>query len=250
MGRCTRKNRYDGPSTRKIAPAACLARPPSRRASPAPHRALPPRRPALPRPLLPRPTATGLCAAALVAAVVPLAILQIPDAIAWSLPSQFTAPGPNVLASLLRAANLALPAMAVAAPFGALATRRFRAGPVLLAGLLVIGVADALGEDARTVPLIGVDRLLHGLGAGISMAAVAAIVAERRPAARGPGRLVVLRRGVRAGRGARADAAPGHGRRLARGAAALPVAGRRGPCPGRAVRGAGRGNRQDRGAQR
>ncbi len=151
-----------------------------RRASPARHPAAP--RPALPRPLLPRPTATGLCAAALVAAVVPLAILQIPDAIAWSLPSQFTATGPNALASLLRAASLALPAMAVAAPFGALATRRFRAGPVLLAGLLVIGVADALGEGTRTVLLIGADRLLHGLGAGISMVAVAAIVAERRPA--------------------------------------------------------------------
>ena len=126
----------------------------------------------------------GLCATALVAAVVPLAVLQIPDAIAWSLPSQFAAAGPNALASLLRAASLALPAMAVAAPFGALATRRFQAGPVLLAGLLAIGVADALGEGARTIPLIGADRLLHGLAAGISMAAVAAIVAERRQTAR------------------------------------------------------------------
>src|SRR5260370_34699741 len=74
--------------------------------------------------------------------------------------------------------------MGVAAPFGALATRRFRAAPVLLAGLLVIGVADALGEGARAIVLIGVDRLLHGLGAGIWMAAVAAIVAERRQTAR------------------------------------------------------------------
>ena len=157
----------------------------------------------------------GLCATALVAAVVPLAVLQIPDAIAWSLPSQFAAAGPNALASLLRAASLALPAMAVAAPFGALATRRFQAGPVLLAGLLAIGVADALGEGARTIPLIGADRPLHGLAAGISMAAVAAIVAERRQTAPVPGRLVGLRRGERAGRGARADAAPGHRRRLA-----------------------------------
>ena len=172
------------PAPRPAAPAPRPAAPAPRPAAPAPHRASPPRRPVLPRPLLPRATATGLCAVALVAAVVPLAILQIPDAIAWSLPSQFTATGPNALASLLRAASLALPAMAVAAPFGALATRRFRAGPVLLAGLLVIGVADALGEGTRTVPLIGADRLLHGLGAGISMAAVAAIVAERRPASR------------------------------------------------------------------
>lgn len=115
--------------------------------------------------------------------MVPLSIVQIPDAIAWSLPPQFAA-GPNDLSSLLRAGSLALPAMAVAAPFAALAIRRFRAGPVLLAGLLTIGAADALGEGARTILLIGADRLLHGLGAGISMAAVTAIVAERRKAAR------------------------------------------------------------------
>jgi hypothetical protein len=144
--------------------------------------------PAPARRVLSRLTAAGLCAAALVATVIPLAVLQIPDAIAWSLPSQFAAAGPNALASLLRAASLALPAMAVAAPVGALATRRFRAGPVLLAGLLVIGVADALGEGVRTVALIGADRLLHGLGAGISMAAVAAIAAERRQAVHTTGR--------------------------------------------------------------
>ena len=137
-----------------------------------------------PRPTAPRVSAAGLCAAALVAAVVPLAIAQIPNAIAWSPPSQFAAGRPNDLFSLLRAASLALPAMAVAAPFAALATRRFRAGPVLLGGLLAIGAADVLGEGAHTVLLIGVDRLLHGLGAGISMAAVTAIVAERRDVAR------------------------------------------------------------------
>jgi hypothetical protein len=174
------KGRPAASLTSKPRPAAAPAAPASP-ASPAPRAP----GPAPARRVLPGPAAAvGLCAAVLVAAVVPLAVLQIPDAIAWSLPSQFAAAGPNALASLLRAASLALPAMAVAAPFGALATRRFRAGPVLLAGLLVIGVADALGEDARTVLLIGVDRLLHGLGAGISMAAVAAIVAERRQMAR------------------------------------------------------------------
>jgi hypothetical protein len=160
--------------------AAVKGRPPATLAS----RVVRAPRPAPPRPAPYRTSVAGLCAAVLVAVVVPLAVLQIPDAIAWSLPSQFAVAGPNALASLLRAASLALPAMAVAAPFGALATRRFRAAPVLLAGLLVIGVADALGEGARTIVLIGADRLLHGLGAGISMAAVAAIVAERRQIAR------------------------------------------------------------------
>ena len=131
-----------------------------------------------------RATAASLCAAALVAVVVPLAVLQIPDAIAWSVPAPFATAGPNALASLMRAADLALPAMAAAAPFGALAIRRFRAGPVLLAGLLAIGAADVFGQTARGVLLIGVDRSLHGLGGGISMAAIVAIVAEQRRAAR------------------------------------------------------------------
>jgi len=61
---------------------------------------------------------------ALVAAVVPLVVLQIPDAIAWALPPRVTAAGPTRVASLLRASGLALPVMAAAAPLGALAVRR------------------------------------------------------------------------------------------------------------------------------
>ena len=74
--------------------------------------------------------------------------------------------------------------MAVAAPFGALAARRFRAGPVLLAGLLALAAADVLGGGTQTVPLIGADRALHGLGAGTCLAAAAAIAAERGRVAR------------------------------------------------------------------
>ena len=122
--------------------------------------------------------------AAVVAAVIPLAVLQIPDAIAWSLPARYAGAGPGALGSLLRAAGLALPAMAVAAPFGALAARRFRAGPVLLAGLLALAAADVLGGGTQTVPLIGADRSLHGLGAGTCLAAMAAIAAERGRVAR------------------------------------------------------------------
>ena len=131
-----------------------------------------------------RAAATALCAVTLVAAVIPLAALQIPDAIGWTLAPRLAVSGPNVAASLLRASGLALPAMAVAAPLGALAVRRLRAGPVLLAGLLVVAAADALGGTAGTVLAIGVDRTLHGLGAGIAMAAVVAVVAEQRTARR------------------------------------------------------------------
>jgi hypothetical protein len=121
---------------------------------------------------------------AVVAAVIPLAAVQIPDAIAWALPPRLADAGPSTVASLLRVSGLALPAMAIAAPLAALAVRRMRAGPVLLAGLLVIAAADVAGGIARTVLEIGVDRSMHGLGAGIVLAAAAAIVAEQQKAQR------------------------------------------------------------------
>jgi hypothetical protein len=121
---------------------------------------------------------------AVVAAVIPLAVVQIPDAIAWALPPRLADAGPATVASLLRVSGLALPAMAIAAPLAALAVRRMRAGPVLLAGLLVIAAADVAGGIAHTVLEIGADRSMHGLGAGIVLAATAAIVAEQQQQAR------------------------------------------------------------------
>ena len=117
---------------------------------------------------------------AIVATVIPLVVLQIPEAIAWSLPPRLAAGGPAAVASLLRASGLALPAMAVAGSVAALAVRWLRAGPVLLAGLLALAAADVLGDAAHTIALIGVDRSLHGAGAGIAMAGVVAIAAEQR----------------------------------------------------------------------
>jgi len=117
---------------------------------------------------------------AIVATVVPLVVVQIPDAIAWSLPPRLTAGGPASVADVLRASGLALPAMAVAGSLAVLAVRRLRAGPVLLAGLLTLAVADACGDAARTIALVGVDRSLHGAGAGIAMAGAVAVVTERQ----------------------------------------------------------------------
>ncbi len=131
-----------------------------------------------------RSAAAGLCAVALVAVVMPLVALQIPDAIAWALPPRVTAAGPTMVTSLLRATDLALPVMAAATPLGALAVRRLRAGPVLLVGLLVLAVADMLGDTAGTVLEIGADRILHGLGAGVAMVAMVAVIAEQRQAQR------------------------------------------------------------------
>jgi hypothetical protein len=127
-----------------------------------------------------RSGAASLCVLAIVATVVPLAIAQIPDAIAWSLPPRMVAAGPAVVTSVLRASGLALPAMAVAGSLAALAVRWLRAGPVLLAGLFLLAAADALGDAARTVVLIGVDRSLHGAGAGVTLAGVIAVITERR----------------------------------------------------------------------
>jgi hypothetical protein len=70
--------------------------------------------------------------------------------------------------------------MVIAAPLAALAVRRFRAWPVLMAGLGVFGIADLLGGAARTVGQIGIDRSLHGCGAGVALAASVALAAERR----------------------------------------------------------------------
>jgi hypothetical protein len=127
-----------------------------------------------------RSGAASLCALAIVATVVPLALAQIPDAIAWSLPPRLAAGGPAVVTSVLRASGLALPAMAVAGSLAALAVRWLRAGPVLLAGLFLLAAADALGDAAHTVILIGVDRSLHGAGAGVTLAGVIAVITERR----------------------------------------------------------------------
>jgi hypothetical protein len=127
-----------------------------------------------------RSAAAGLCALAIVTTVVPLAVAQIPDAIAWSLPPRLAAAGPDAVTSLLRASGLALPAMAVAGSLAALAVRRMRAGPMLLAGLFLLAAADALGDAARTVVLIGVDRSLHGAGAGVALAGVIAVITEIR----------------------------------------------------------------------
>ncbi len=127
-----------------------------------------------------RSGAASLCALAIVATVVPLAVAQIPDAIAWSLPPRLAAGGPAVVTGVLRASGLALPAMAVAGSLAALAVRWLRAGPVLLAGLFLLAAADALGDAARTVILIGVDRSLHGAGAGVTLAGVIAVITERR----------------------------------------------------------------------
>lgn len=129
-----------------------------------------------------RPVLADATAAMIVAVVLPLALLQVPDAIAWAIPPQFGTPG--AVDGLLRASGLALAAMAVAAPLGGLAVRGFRAGPVLIAGLGLFGVADVLGNMAHTVAQVGIDRAMHGAGAGVALAAAIALAVDRPARAR------------------------------------------------------------------
>jgi hypothetical protein len=85
-----------------------------------------------------RSGAASLCALAIVATVVPLAVAQIPDAIAWSLPPRMVAGGPAVVTSVLRASGSALPAMAVA---GSLAAGHCTLTAAALAGTVALALA-------------------------------------------------------------------------------------------------------------
>src|SRR5580698_935530 len=107
-----------------------------------------------------RRVATEAVAAAVIATVTLLCLLQAPNAIAWALdgPGGVGTGAQGSTIAVLRAAGLALPAMAALAGIAALAVLRLRAWPVLLAGLLVMAVADALGGSARTVTVIAVVR--------------------------------------------------------------------------------------------
>ncbi|HEY3958230.1 MAG TPA: hypothetical protein VGM53_33100 [Streptosporangiaceae bacterium] len=120
---------------------------------------------------------------AIVACVVPLTLLQLPNLIASELPVGTLAriAGHGSVISLVRAAGLALPVMAFVAPLAAVLARRKRAWPALLAGLVLFGAADLLGNSAHSVLLIGVDRAVHGLGAGIALPATLALGWERSP---------------------------------------------------------------------
>jgi hypothetical protein len=119
----------------------------------------------------------------IVASVVPLALLQLPNLLATELPAAALArmAGHGSVVGLVRASGLALPVMACVAPVAAVLARRRRAWPVLLAGLLVIGAADLLADSVHSALAIGVDRGLHGLGAGVVLPATLALAWERPP---------------------------------------------------------------------
>ncbi|ACZ89971.1 hypothetical protein [Streptosporangium roseum] len=114
----------------------------------------------------------------LVAVVLPLAIVAIPNTI--SVVATLLPPEISQIA-MVRAHGLALPAMVLTVPPAAIAVRRMRAAPLLVAGLTLLAVADAAGGYADSTLLVGVLRVLHGIGAGLLVPATLAAVWERSP---------------------------------------------------------------------
>ncbi|WP_326824530.1 hypothetical protein [Streptosporangium sp. NBC_01756] len=114
----------------------------------------------------------------LVAVVLPLAVVAIPNTI--SVVAALLPPEISQIA-MVRAHGLALPAMVLTVPLAVLAVRRMRAAPALVVGLALLAVADAAGGYADSAPMVGILRVLHGVGAGLLVPATLMAVWERSP---------------------------------------------------------------------
>ncbi|ETK32032.1 hypothetical protein [Microbispora sp. ATCC PTA-5024] len=112
----------------------------------------------------------------LTAVALPLAIVAIPNTI--SVVAALLPPGVSQV-EMMRAHGLALPAMLLTVPLAAVAVRRFRAAPILVAGLALLALADAAGGYAGSTALVAALRVLHGVGAGMLVPATLVAVSER-----------------------------------------------------------------------
>jgi MFS family permease len=125
---------------------------------------------------VPVPLLLDLVVGLLVVVALPLAILAIPNTIsvvAALLPADVSQ------VAMMRAHGLALPAMLLTVPLGAIAVRRLGAAPMAVAGLALLAVADAAGGFADSATTVAVLRVLHGIGAGLVVPATLVAVAER-----------------------------------------------------------------------
>lgn len=122
------------------------------------------------------PLILDVVAGLLTMVALPLAIVAIPNTI--SVVAALLPPGVSPV-EMMRAHGLALPAMLLTVPLAAIAVRRFRAAPILLAGLALLALADAAGGYADSPGLVGVLRVLHGVGAGTLIPATLVVAAER-----------------------------------------------------------------------
>lgn len=123
------------------------------------------------------PLVLDVVAGLLTVVALPLAVVVIPNTV--SLVAPLLPPGVSPV-EMVRAFGLALPAMLLTVPLAAIAVGRFRAAPILLAGLALLALADAAGGYADSPGLAGVLRVLHGVGAGTLIPATLVVAAERR----------------------------------------------------------------------
>ncbi|MCT9930992.1 hypothetical protein N5079_12265 [Planotetraspora sp. A-T 1434] len=112
----------------------------------------------------------------LTAVALPLAVVAIPNTI--SVVAALLPPGVSQI-SMMRAHGLALPAMLLTVPLAAVAVRRFRAAPILVAGLTLLALADVAGGYAGSTALVALLRVIHGIGAGVLVPATLVAVSER-----------------------------------------------------------------------
>ncbi|GLW13150.1 hypothetical protein Misp01_82780 [Microtetraspora sp. NBRC 13810] len=114
----------------------------------------------------------------LIAVLLPLALVSVPNTIsvvAGLLPPDLSAAG------MIKAHGLALPAMVLTVPLAAWAVLRLPAAPVLVGGLALLAVAEAVGGYADSAALVGVLRVVHGVGAGLLIPASLMAVWRRAP---------------------------------------------------------------------
>ncbi|MEV4554443.1 hypothetical protein [Nonomuraea wenchangensis] len=118
----------------------------------------------------------------LVICALPLAITTIPNTlsvVARLLPADIDQVG------LMRTHGLALPALMLTVPLAAVALRRVPAAHLMLAGLALVALSDAGGGYAATELLVGVVRVLRGVGCGLLVPATLVAVWPRTPVLRG-----------------------------------------------------------------
>lgn len=117
----------------------------------------------------------------LIMLVLPLAVVTIPNTVsvvAELLPADVSR------VAMTRAHGMALPALLLTVPLAVLAARRFRAAPLLLAGLVLLAGAEAAGGYADSALVAGVLRAVQGVGGGLLLCATLLAVWERHGAAR------------------------------------------------------------------
>ncbi|MGI5288100.1 hypothetical protein ACQEVF_32840 [Nonomuraea polychroma] len=117
----------------------------------------------------------------LVVAALPLAIITIPNTL--SVVAKLL-PGDIDQLGLMRMHGLALPALMLAVPLGAVALRRFKPAHLMLAGLALMALSDAAGGYAASELVVGAVRVLRGVGAGLVVPATLAAVWHRAPVLR------------------------------------------------------------------